>query len=101
MSLDCFLPTTRVELVLSASSLLYTVLRDAILYRQSTAHMYQAGPVITPRDHTHSTPPGRSGVEEVPWTASDEMRRTLKSQIDLLFTVCGEEAQGQVSELTQ
>ena len=62
--------------------------------------MYQAGAVITPRDHAHTAPPGPNGVEEVPWTASDEIRRTLREQIDLLFTVCGEEAQGHVCLLT-
>lgn len=84
-------------MVLSASSLLLTILRDAILYRQSSAHLYQGGPVITPRDHTHTTHTGPSGVEEVPWTASDESRRVLREQIDLLFSVCSGEAMGQVS----
>ncbi len=80
----------RVDLLLTTSSLLLTVLRDAILYRHNNIHMYQVPD--TPRDHTHTMPPH----EAVYWTSSDDMRSVLKQQVDLLMSVGETEAGEQV-----
>ena len=85
------LSPVRVELLLTTSSLLLTVLKDAVLYRHSNIHMYQVPD--TPTGHTPATPIG----EAVYWTSSDEVRGVLREQVELLVSVCSREASEQAS----